>query len=218
MLFSWPLMLVKGMLVGFLAAAPTGPSGVLVIRQTLDKGRLSGFVTGLGVLVSDAVYIAATLMCLSLVLGYLENPVVAMTVKLAGCGLLLIFGITTVRNNPLARERRDITVRRNSLWQNMLSGFLVAIVNPLVIFIYVGLYAFFSFPIDTFSEGMKLEALAMTVAGDVCWWLLLSFLIDKLRNRFDLRGIWIINRILGTVLILASVVWLLLLLVGYVHF
>jgi len=209
---------VKSMVIGFLAAAPTGPSGVLVIKKTLEKGKWGGFLTGLGVTLSDAVYIFVTLMCLQLVLGYLEDPGIAMVVRLVGCSLLLLFGISTLKNNPLAKSREERQPRKDSVWQNTLSGFLVAIVNPLVIFIYMGLFAFFSFPTDTLSEGMKLEALALTVAGDVCWWLLLSFLIDKLRNRFDLRGIWIINRVLGTVLILAAVVWLLLLLVGYVHF
>ena len=95
-------LILKGMAIGFLAAAPTGPSGVLVIQRTLNKGRWKGFLTGLGVSISDAFYIMITMMCLSLVLGYLENPTVSVVVKLAGCALLLVFGFTTVRNNPLA--------------------------------------------------------------------------------------------------------------------
>ena len=97
-------IILKGMAIGFLAAAPTGPSGVLVIQRTLNKGRWKGFLTGLGVSISDAVYIMITMMCLSLVLGYLEDPTIALVVKLLGCALLLIFGITTVRNNPLGQK------------------------------------------------------------------------------------------------------------------
>ena len=61
-------IVLKGMAIGFLAAAPTGPSGVLVIQRTLNKGRWKGFLTGLGVSISDAVYIMITMMCLSLVI------------------------------------------------------------------------------------------------------------------------------------------------------
>lgn len=205
-------IILKGLAIGFLAAAPTGPSGVLVIQRTLNKGYWKGFFTGTGVTVSDAIYIFITMMCLSLVMGYLENPQIAMTVKLIGCALLMVFGITTVRNNPLAKSKQDNVVREN-FFQFPLTGFLVAIVNPLVIFIYMGLFAFFSFPIDEFSAGCKAETFAAIVAGDVCWWLTLSFLINKLRNRFDLRGIWLINRILGTILICASVGWFILIMV-----
>jgi plastocyanin domain-containing protein len=46
-----------------------------------------------------------------------------------------------------------------------------------------------------------------TVLGDVCWWFMLTFFINKIRNRFDLKGLWMINRILGTVLISAALGW-----------
>jgi threonine/homoserine/homoserine lactone efflux protein len=199
-------LILKGMAIGFLAAAPTGPSGVLVIQRTLNKGRWKGFLTGLGVSISDAFYIMITMMCLSLVLGYLENPTVATVVKLAGCALLLVFGITTVRNNPLAASK-EVKVKKDSVWQIMLTGFGVAIVNPLVVFFYMGLFAFFSLPVDDFSTAVKMQTYLFVLLGDVCWWLTLSTLINKVRNRFDLRGLWIINRILGTILIVAAVAW-----------
>lgn len=199
-------LILKGMAIGFLAAAPTGPSGVLVIQRTLNKGRWKGFLTGLGVSISDAFYILLTMMCLSLVLGYLENPTVATVVKLAGCGLLLVFGITTVRNNPLAASK-EVKVKKDSLWQIMVTGFAVAIVNPLVVFFYMGLFAFFSLPVDDFSTGLKMQTYLFVILGDFCWWLTLSSLINRLRNRFDLRGLWMINRILGSILIVAALAW-----------
>ena len=199
-------LILKGVAIGFLAAAPTGPSGVLVIQRTLNKGRWKGFLTGLGVSISDAFYIMITMMCLSLVLGYLENSTVSTVVKLAGCALLFVFGITTVRNNPLAASK-EVKVRKDSIWQIMLTGFGVAIVNPLVVFFYMGLFAFFSLPVDDFSTAVKMQTYLFVVIGDVCWWLTLSTLINKVRNRFDLRGLWIINRILGTILIVAAVAW-----------
>ena len=205
-------IILKGMAIGFLAAAPAGPSGVLVIQRTLNKGRWKGFLTGLGVSVSDAVYIFITMMCLSLVLGYLEDPDIALIVKLGGCVLLLVFGITTIRNNPLAKSK-DVEIKKESLGQFPLTGFLVAIVNPLVVFFYMGLFAFFSLPVDDFSTGLKMKAYAFTLLGDVCWWFTLSFLINKLRNRFDLRGLWLINRVLGTILIVAAVGWCTLILI-----
>ena len=205
-------IILKGMAIGFMAAAPAGPSGVLVIQRTLNKGRWKGFLTGLGVSISDAVYIFITMMCLSLVLGYLEDPGIALIVKLAGCALLLVFGITTVRNNPLAKSK-EIVVKKESLGQFTLTGFLVAIVNPLVVFFYMGLFAFFSLPVDEFSTALKMRTYIFTVMGDVCWWFTLSYLINKLRNRFDLRGLWLINRVLGTILIVAAVGWCTLILV-----
>jgi hypothetical protein len=48
--------LIKGIIIGFSIAAPVGPIGVLTIKRTLAEGRLSGFVTGMGAAMADAVY------------------------------------------------------------------------------------------------------------------------------------------------------------------
>ena len=47
---------LKGLIIGFSIAAPVGPIGVLCIRRTLVKGRVSGFVSGLGAATADALY------------------------------------------------------------------------------------------------------------------------------------------------------------------
>nr|WP_309300032.1 hypothetical protein [Rossellomorea marisflavi] len=42
------IFLLKGLLIGFTVTAPVGPIGILCINRTLSKGRLTGFVSGLG--------------------------------------------------------------------------------------------------------------------------------------------------------------------------
>ena len=130
------------------------------------------------------------------------------SVKLVGCGLLFVFGIHTIRNNPFAKEKKT-GGNQNSRLYYYISGFLVAVSNPLVIFIYLALFTYFTFPISEFSGLLKVMAYLSVVVGDLFWWFFISFLINKLRTRFDLKGIWMINRILGVILIAASVIWLL---------
>ena len=46
----------RGLIIGFSIAAPVGPIGVLCIRRTLTKGRISGLISGLGAATADAIY------------------------------------------------------------------------------------------------------------------------------------------------------------------
>ena len=197
---------LRGLCVGLASSITVGPVAVLCIQRTLNKGRAKGFMTGLGITFSDTLYVLCTSFGLSLVMDFLQEKQTFLIVKLVGCALLLIFGIYTIRNNPLAKQKQT-KQKDDSLLSYTGSGFLVAIANPLVVFIYIGMFAYFSFPISEFEGVKKFVAFASVIGGDVCWWLFLSFLINKLRNRFDLRGIWMINRILGCVLIVASIVW-----------
>lgn len=205
-------IILKGFAIGLIGAAPTGPSGVLVIERTLNKGRWPGFFTGLGVAVSDTIYILLSALGLSFIIGYIEDPQTAMVIKFIGCALLLVFGIHTIRNNPLKKQKSG-KESGGSLVLNSVSGFLVAIVNPLVIFIYLTLFTYLSFAPSSYDGPYELASFLALVCGDVCWWLFLSTLINKVRGRFDLRGIWVINRILGSVLIVAAVGWFIMILV-----
>jgi len=50
------VLLIKGIIVGLLASIPLGPIGVLCIQRTINKGRLSGFLSGLGAATADTIF------------------------------------------------------------------------------------------------------------------------------------------------------------------
>jgi hypothetical protein len=42
--------------------------------------------------------------------------------------------------------------------------------------------------------------------GAVLWWLFITYVVNKLRTRFDVRGIRVINRIIGSVVMAGSLI------------
>ena len=56
------------------------------------------------------------------------------------------------------------------------------------------------------------------LGGAVLWWLFITYAVNKLKNRFDVRGIWIINRVIGAVVIAAAFISMVLLLTGIYSF
>jgi arginine exporter protein ArgO len=44
--------------------------------------------------------------------------------------------------------------------------------------------------------------------GALTWWFSITYLVNKLRKRFNLRGIWILNRIIGSVVTVVAAVGL----------
>ena len=47
---------------------------------------------------------------------------------------------------------------------------------------------------------------ATIFGGAMLWWLFITYVVNKLRARFDVRGIWIINRIIGSAVMIGSIV------------
>ena len=46
----------RGLIIGFVIAAPVGPIGVLCIHRTLTEGKIHGLISGLGAATADAIY------------------------------------------------------------------------------------------------------------------------------------------------------------------
>src|SRR3989338_2210536 len=69
----FPLLFLKGALIGFLIAAPVGPIGILCIRRTLSGRYLLGLVTGLGAGLADTFYGAVAGFSLASISDFIEE-------------------------------------------------------------------------------------------------------------------------------------------------
>ena len=137
-------LIIKGLLIGVVASAPMGPVGVLCIQRTLNKGRWYGFVTGIGAAFSDIIYALITGFGMSFVVDFIENKDNMFYLQMAGSIMLFFFGWYTYRCNP-AKSIRPTSPRKGTLIHNMVTGFLVTFSNPLIIFLFVALFARFTF-------------------------------------------------------------------------
>ena len=66
-------IIITGLIIGILVSAPTGPLGILCIQRTLHKGRLHGFVTGLGASTSDIIYAILVGFSMNFIIEFVEQ-------------------------------------------------------------------------------------------------------------------------------------------------
>jgi threonine/homoserine/homoserine lactone efflux protein len=100
---------------------------------------------------------------------------------------------------------RQSGMQRGTFWYNTWTAFLVTFSNPLIIFLFMALFAQFAFVIPDHPFEMFV-GFASIVGGALLWWYGLSWLVDKVRTIFDAQGIRIINRVIGAVVTIFSVV------------
>ena len=96
--------IIRGFAIGVLVSAPMGPIGVLCIQRTLNKGRWSGFVTGVGAAVSDLCYALLTGLGMSIVIDFIEAN--QNLLQILGSFVLVGFGIFLYRQNPAKSIRK----------------------------------------------------------------------------------------------------------------
>ncbi len=195
---------VKGLIVGLLASAPMGPVGVLCIQRTLNKGRWYGLVTGLGAALSDIIYAVMTGLGMSFVLEFIQQPRTMYILQLAGSVMLFGFGWYTYHSHPALRPTSK---NKGTLTSNFLTGFFVTLSNPLIIFLFMALFARFTFVVPDHAWQQTLGYLSI-VLGAILWWCGLTYVVDKLRTTFDLNRIGLINRLIGAIVMVVSVLGL----------
>ncbi|MBQ9645892.1 MAG: LysE family transporter [Prevotella sp.] len=197
----------KGMLIGVIASAPMGPVGVLCVQRTLNKGRWYGFVTGCGAALSDIIYAGITGLGMSLVVDFVDDKQHRFYLQIIGSLMLLAFGCYTYRTDPTKNMHKS-GHQKGTLMHNGLTAFLVTLSNPLIIFLFLALYAQFAFVISDHPFEMVVGFLSI-VAGALLWWWGLTWLVDTIRAKFDENGIRIINQVIGVAVIIGSLIMLL---------
>ena len=202
----------KGLIIGILASAPMGPVGILCVQRTLNKGRWYGFVTGLGATASDLFYALITGFGMSFVMDLINNARNQFFLQILGSIMLLIFGIVSFRSNP-TRNMHHSGTTKGTYFHNGFTAFLVTLSNPLIILLFMAIFAQLAFIIPGHPLEMCIGYLSI-IAGALLWWFLLSTGVSKVRTQFNLRGIWIINRTIGVIVIIVAVVGLIITFLG----
>ena len=208
---SFVELILKGFLIGVVVSAPLGPVGVMCIRRTLNKGRWHGFMTGMGASMSDLLYAVVTAFGMSFVYDFINNEHNMFVLQLVGCLLLFVFGLYTFRSNPHAyrtdpmAKLHTVPATKGKLAYNFITGFVVTISNPLIVLLFVAMFARFSFVLPEVGVPERISGYAAIWVGAVAWWFIITYAVNKLRACFDVRGIWLLNRIIGSVVMLFGV-------------
>ena len=135
---------ITGMIIGVLVSAPTGPLGILCIQRTLHKGRLNGIVTGLGATTSDLVYAVLVGFSMNFVIDFVEQY--RFVIQIVGSIILFFFGykIFTKETEKSIDDEKIGTTNRNLL-STYTSAFGLCFSNPIIIFLFIALFARFNF-------------------------------------------------------------------------
>jgi len=192
----------RGILIGIFVSAPLGPISLLCIQRTLHKGRWSGFSSGIGAACSDFLYAFITCMGMGIVIDFIEHN--QLILKFVGSIFFIFFGIYIYRSKP-SRSLQN-TKHTYSYSQDAVSAFFLTLSNPLIIFLFIILFARFNFISRDDKMYSIMVGMASIMVGALVWWFSLSFIIGKLRWAFNERGLLIMSRTLGIVIFVLSAI------------
>jgi len=189
------------MSIGIILSAPMGPIGILCIQRTLNKGRNSGLFTGVGAAASDLFYCLLVGLGISLVTDFIADHVNIL--QIIGSVILIAYAVYMIFHNPVSQIKENIDQRDDQL-RDMVTGFLFTLSNPLIMFLIIPLFARFSFPLPEYRFYHVIFGYLCIALGALTWWAVITFFVDKVRTHFNIRSMWLINRIIGSIILVLS--------------
>ena len=198
------LMLGKGLVAGFIIAAPVGPVGVLCVQRTLQQGRVAGLMSGLGAAIADAAYGCIAAFGLSLISGWLQAHEILF--RSVG-GLFLLFMAWRMLRAALHPAP---AVTANGIHNErpiacFVSTFVLTATNPITIVAFLGIFAFFGIGAFGLSNEMAAWLVLGVFTGSSIWWLSLAGLAGAFRQRLGNGGMKWINGASGLLMLGFSV-------------
>ena len=193
------LLVVGGLIIGLLVAAPIGPVNLICIRRTLAYGPLNGFFSGLGGALGDGVFATVTAFGLTAVSQLIEGY--AVPIKVAGGLMLLAFGLHTFRAEVTDPRGCPVELKEKggaTLFGAIASTFALTVTNPATL---IGFAAFFTGLWTVTGERANffsaLFAVLGVIAGSAIWWFTVTTLTGVLHRHIDAKVMHRINHVSG---------------------
>ena len=194
-------VIISCLSIGVILSAPMGPIGILCVQRTLNKGRESGFFTGIGAAVSDLLYCLLAGLGMSIVTDFIETNVNILQV--VGSLILIVYASYMIGHSPESRIK-DTEPQHSDRTRDMATGFLFTLSNPMIVFLIIPLFARFGFPLPEHRFYHIIIGFLFIVVGALLWWLMITFTVDKVRSHFNINSMRKINRVMGAILLIVA--------------
>ena len=198
-----PAIFFKGVLIGLLVSAPLGPIGIMCIQRTLNRGYMSGFVSGLGAAAADIIFAVIAGFGLTIIINFIEEKQVYF--QILGGIFVLYIGYRIFVTNPVKQLRLQ-RLNKTRLSQDFASVFLLTISNPMAVFLFLGIMAAIKVVNDLLTLFELFTLIAGVAGGAVFWWFILASIANRFRKRIRLKSIWWLNKITGSVIFIFGLV------------
>lgn len=193
-------MLIKAFIVGILVIAPTGPTGILAIKNNLTKRGVSGLVTGLGGATADLIFSIIAIFSIAAISDFiiLHKKIFEL---FAGIVLLCIGFNEIFANRPYYIKKIKT---KHKLLNDYFTGFGITIINPATLLVFIALYTITGIFKYVTTPEISIAIVIASLFGSIFGWGVLNYVVSTIKRKRDIsneKSFSMISQISGAILI-----------------
>ncbi|MEI7524628.1 MAG: LysE family transporter [Mariniphaga sp.] len=196
------MRLWEGFMIGMAVSIPLGPLGMLCIKRTVNKNWKSGFLSGLGIAASDAIYAIIAGFSLTIIIDFINSYEIYF--KILGASMVIFLGLYIFLSNP-AKEIQKFKQKGTSYLQDFLTAFLLTVTNPLSVFVFIAIFTSYSLVLQPSHPIEALMIVGGIFSGGATWWFIITGLAFLFKHKLTIDTLWWANKIIGLGVILIAV-------------
>jgi threonine/homoserine/homoserine lactone efflux protein len=175
-------------------AMSPGPSLAVVVKNTVNGGRIEGVLTGVGHGLGIGFYAFAAVFGMAVVLDAV--PGMARVIEIGGGLYLLWMGVGAFRH----AGQGDMSHEGSTGRRGFVDGMAISVMNPKIAVFFLALLVPFLPPDATTMDRVGVASMAMLIDG--CWYVFAATMLATTGAAAWLasQGVWV-DRILGTILV-----------------
>lgn len=187
-----------GFFVGFALAFLIGPVFFLLLSTSINKGIRQAIFIAVGVMLSDAMYIAFAHFGSSFLTG---NSDFNYLFGIIGGGILIVFGIVNFFKKPAVNKNEvsEYTISRTDFLMFFLKGFAMNSFNPFVLVFWLGISSGIS--VKNFDNMQTLSFYAAVLVSVLSTDVIKCYLANKLQRIITVTVLIWMNRVSGLALV-----------------
>lgn len=189
--------ILQGMAAGVLFSFLTGPVFFSMIKTSIEKGFKAGFSLAIGVVLSDIIFITATIFSAQFVVynsKYNQYIGIVGGLFLLGVGLYYVINKVKVNYDLAATEN----IKRSGY---ILKGFLMCLLSPTTLMFWIMVGGIVSVQLH-FETAEKIGFFVMAMCTQLTADAVKTFYAAKLRYKIKEQSIQNLNRLAGAVIII----------------
>lgn len=199
------IYLIKGIIVGFLIAAPVGPMGVLCVKRALLFGFFSGVFSGLGAATADTFFATIAAFGVTAIASLIESQQKLLEIV----GGILLFGFAAknlLTPAPAKEEDPEKNTAPHSLLGHYFSSFFLTLANPITVIATGALFASFGAGGDNDPLYRTLMLIAGVFIGSATWFVGLSTISGVvLHRKLNDRTMHYVHKLAGVIFLIFGI-------------